>query len=245
MRKYKQYPNRSPLIIAHRGARKEAPENTIPAFARAIELGADGIEFDVLLTRDKVPVVTHNDDLSILTNHKGFVRDMPLAAIKSLSAGFQIPTLAEALGAIRECNILAIAEIKAQPGLHAEVAEIIGRTIRDFGLRGPFMISSSSLQILRELKHSHPKIPRALIIRKKSFSFLHSYFFARLAGVSAIHPCLAAMSDGMVRRARGLRMQIAAWTANTPDDFERCLALGVDGIITDDVSAARDYIKKA
>lgn len=236
-------PNHPPLLIAHRGARREAPENTIPAFKRALELGADGIEFDVMLTSDRVPVVTHNDDLNILTDHKGFVRDTPLAVIRSLSANFQIPTLAETLEAIRGHDILVIAEIKAQAGLHSESARIIGDEINNF--RGRFMVSSSCFRILYELKKRHPKIPRALIIKKRSFSFLRAYFFGRVAGVEAIHPSLGAATEDFIRRVRKMNLRVDAWTANTPRDFEKCLALGVDGIITDDIAGARGYLESS
>lgn len=243
-----------PIIIAHRGARREAPENTIPAFERALELGADGIEFDVLLTKDKVPVVTHNDVLSILTDRKGFIRDTTFEALNDIdfgrhfsaqTAGIKIPTLNEVIETIRGHNVLTIAEIKAQPGLHATAVNIVGAAISAAKMRGPVLISSSSKRIVWELKRRYPNISRAIIIRNRDFSFLRANFFAKVAGVSAIHPCLGQISAEMVSRAHKKSLRIDAWTVNTAEDFERCLAFGVDGIITDDVAFAKKYFSLA
>ena len=97
------------LIIGHRGASADAPENTLAAFNRAFELGADGIELDVTLTKDGIPVVIHDDRVDRTTNGRGLVKEMTLAQIKQLDAGAwfaekyrgeKIPTLAETLTAI-------------------------------------------------------------------------------------------------------------------------------------------------
>ncbi|MBI3536498.1 MAG: hypothetical protein HY070_02885, partial [Chloroflexi bacterium] len=106
-----------PLIIAHRGASAEAPENTLAAFTRAFELGADGIELDVTLTKDNIPVVIHDDTVNRTTNARGVVSEMLLAEIKQLDAGSwkdakyrgeKIPTLEETLRAIPTTKIVNI-----------------------------------------------------------------------------------------------------------------------------------------
>lgn len=241
------------MIIAHRGARREAPENTLPAFERALELGADGIELDVLLTKDNVPVVTHNDDLSILTERRGFIHDLNFSELEEIDfgghfgeawRGTPIPTLSEAIQLIGGRKMLTIFEIKAQPRLHSISAKTIGGIVSGAGMRGPVIVSSSSLKIIRELKSAHPAMPRAIIIRNRDFSFLRASFFAKVAGVSAIHPCLKTISAEMVSRAHKRGLRVDAWTANTAEDFERCVRLGVDGIITDDIALAMRYFNR-
>lgn len=245
---------RIPIIIAHRGARREAPENTLPAIKRALDLGAGGIEFDCLLTKDKVPVVTHNDDLSILTHYRGYAHATPFATVRSLdvgshhsaaTAGVTMPTLTEALEAIEPHEVLTIVEIKAQPGMISSAANLIGGIVGDLKMRGPLMISSANLRLLHELGRRHPKIPRAVIIKGKVFSFFRSAVFARLEGLCSVHTRLSALSPGLVERMHRRGREVHAWTANEPDEFDLCLALEVDGVITDDVALARRYIEDA
>lgn len=245
--------NCSPLIIAHRGARREAPENTLPAFERAIELGADGIELDVLLTKDNVPVVTHNDDLSILTDRRDFIHDLNFSELEEIDfgghfgeawRGTPIPTLSEAIQLIGRHKILAIFEIKAQSGLHAISVNIIGAAVSAAKMSGPVLISSSSKRIVWELKRRYPNIPRAIIIRNRDFPFLRANYFAKVAGVSAIHPCLKIATPEMVANAHKKGLRVDAWTANTEADFRRCVELGVDGIISDDVALTMKYFNR-
>jgi glycerophosphoryl diester phosphodiesterase len=105
------------LILGHRGASADAPENTLAAFNRAFELGADGIELDVTLTKDDVPVVIHDDKVDRTTNGRGLVKEMTLDQIKQLDAGAwfgekyrdeKIPTLAETLNAIGSRGLVNI-----------------------------------------------------------------------------------------------------------------------------------------
>lgn len=240
-----QHMQRRPIVIAHRGANREAPENTLPALQRALDLGAQGIEFDVLLTKDKVPVLGHNDDLSKLSPLNGYAHATPFAALRSLdvgshfgaaSAGITMPTLAEALELIRFHDVTTIVEIKAQPRMTVSAAELIGGITSDFRMRGPLVISTSSPGIIRELKRRHPQIPRALILKRRAFSFFGATLFARLRKLSGIHVSLGALSPSLVKRVHQRGGQVCAWTVNTPDEIDRCIAYEVDGLITDDVA---------
>src|SRR5438093_10169319 len=100
---------KKPLVIAHRGASERAPENTLAAFSLAYDLGADGIELDVHLSRDRVPVVIHDDTLERTTDGNGRVRALGILELKRLDAGGwkgeafkgeKIPTLAEVVDAL-------------------------------------------------------------------------------------------------------------------------------------------------
>jgi len=244
-------PRRRPMIIAHRGASREAPENTLHAIRSAIERGADGVEIDVLLTLDRVPIVTHNDDLSVLTGHRGYAHLTPFATVRSLDvgihhsaafAGTTMPTLTEALDAMASEPVHAIVEIKPQPGLAASAAELIGGIVQDFRMKGGITISSSSIRILSELKQRHPGIPRALIVRQRAFALAACPALVRINKLSGIHASLSAVTPWLVGRMKRSGVQILAWTANSPDEFDHCIALEVDGIITDDVAGARGHV---
>ncbi|MFS8071823.1 MAG: glycerophosphodiester phosphodiesterase, partial [Byssovorax sp.] len=112
----------TPLVIAHRGDSARRPENTLASFASALEIGAEIVEFDVHLTRDGHVVVLHDALVDRTTDGTGAVRDMTLAEVRQLSAGYpsrfgdqyrgeRIPTLAEVLGHIRD-RAIGMIEIK-------------------------------------------------------------------------------------------------------------------------------------
>ncbi|HEX9075950.1 MAG TPA: glycerophosphodiester phosphodiesterase family protein, partial [Anaerolineae bacterium] len=138
------------LIIAHRGASNWAPENTLAAFQRACALGADGIELDVTLTRDGVPVVIHDDTVDRTTNGKGAVAQMTLEEIRSLDAGSwysaefrgeKIPTLAGVLQAVGQCGLVDI-ELKGTK-LKADGLEAAAiRAVESAGMHERVILSS-------------------------------------------------------------------------------------------------------
>jgi glycerophosphoryl diester phosphodiesterase len=151
----------SPLVIAHRGASIEAPENTLLAFARALELGVDGIELDVQVTRDGIPVVFHDYTLTRLTGTRGRLADRTWAELRSLRVrGEPIPTLAEALSLTRKRCILQIEIKKGAP-----VAPILA-AIRKTASTKYVILASFEPDILRQAATLAPKLPRMLIADK-------------------------------------------------------------------------------
>lgn len=242
-----------PLLIAHRGAKREAPENTIPAFERAIGLGADGIEFDVVLTKDRVPLVTHNDDLSILTHFDGFAHQTPFSMIKSLDFGSHfrpsfanvtVPTLTEVLELLQPHELSILCELKSQPGMAFHIAELVGGIVSDFRFRKSITLSCSHPKILYYLKRLYPNIPRALIIKKKrAFSFLRAGLFAKFLEVSELHPSLPVAGKRFVGKAHKNGWWVYTWTINEPEEIDHCISLGVEGIITDDIAMAKSHVQ--
>src|SRR5579862_4654549 len=148
----------SPLVIAHRGASSEAPENTLRAFTRALELGVDGIELDVQVTRDGVPVVFHDFTLTRLTGTRGRLADRTWAELQKLRVGGEpIPTLADALSLTRGRCILQIEIKKGAP-----VAPVLA-AIRKTASTKDVILASFDSDILREAAALAPKLPRMLI----------------------------------------------------------------------------------
>lgn len=228
----------SPLIIAHRGARDAAPENSVAAFRRAIELGADGIELDTLLTRDNVPVVTHNDDLSILTHKQGLIHKSLYREVSIHS----IPSLAEVLKLIAAHDIFTIIEIKAQPSRHRLAAKIVGQAVIDQAMTGHVIISSFSPKIIYWLRRLYPEIPRAFIVKRGRLALLKTIVIGILCRISAVHVGTRALTAKLVASAQKRHWQVDPWTVNTEEDIERCMKLGVHGMITDDVPFVQSYL---
>ncbi len=242
---------RETKLIAHRGAKREAPENTIPAFKRALELGCDGIEFDVVLTKDRVPIITHNNDLSILTSNDGLVHNTPFSMIKNLDFGshfrlsfshITVPTLTEVFELLQPHDISIICEIKPQPGLAFHAAQLVGGIVSDFRFRQPITISSRSPKILHYLKKMSPQLQRAIIVRKKPFSFLRSNVYDKYLEVAEYHICYPLLKKSRVKKLQEQDKKVSAWTVNKEKDFNHCFELGVNSIITDDIGFAKKYL---
>jgi glycerophosphoryl diester phosphodiesterase len=168
------------LCIAHRGASIEAPENTLRAFQRALELGVDGIELDVQVTRDGIPVVFHDFTLTRLTGTRGRLTDRTFAELQKLRVrGEPIPTLAEALSLTRKRCILQIEIKKGAP-----VAPILA-VIRKTASTKNVILASFEPDILREAATLAPKLPRMLIVDKPRRFYTKAAKIANLSRTQA------------------------------------------------------------
>jgi glycerophosphoryl diester phosphodiesterase len=244
-----------PRVIAHRGARLEAPENTLPAFRRALELGAEGVEFDVQLTSDNVPVVIHDDELGRITGVRAHLHRTPFEMVRSLDAahhfpdkafaGTRIPTLTEALELLAPHDILTNIEIKHQKRREADAVDAVGQALRAVRMRGPVIISSMNVRVVHELGRRHPDIPRALIIRSPFLFFTVSpiALFARYEKLAALHPFIGVIGQKNTVRMQRAGYAVNVWTVNHPREIDACLALGVDGVVTDDVAFVKRYLR--
>jgi len=240
--------NGTPLILGHRGALDQAPENTMPAFERAQELAAGGFELDVRLTKDGVPVVMHDEELLRTTGASGTVGGTTLEELRALDAGswfdpkFQdcrVPTLEEVLEHFASHHLRIVMEIKEQPGRQREAAQVIGAIITRHRFRHTPIISSSSTDLVREFYRAHPHIERALIIKTKLFSFLRTVLFANLYRIGGVHVRETALTSTLVGFCRRLGLHILMWPATTPEAVAQAVAFGVEGIIADDITMAQ------
>ena len=231
---------KKPLIYAHRGDTSKASENTLAAFEHALNLGADGIEFDVMLANDDTAVVTHNNDLSILTKTSGLVQENSAKKLQALG----IPSLSEVLDFFAGKNLSLILEIKSQKGNANKAAQVIGKSIEKFSKDNDITCSSFSLPILFNLHSTYPHLKLAIISKFKLFApQILSVFSAQLE-ISALTPMLSTISPKLRQMARTKNIPLIAWTVNTQQDIQHSLDLELDGIITDDVSRAKTLIQK-
>jgi glycerophosphoryl diester phosphodiesterase len=220
-----------PLVIAHRGASGCRPENTLPAFALAVEQGADMIETDLHRTRDGAVVVTHDEELAGLGGHGG-VDDATLAQVRALDAGGgeRVPTLEEALDAFGP-RIAFNLELKRgvrgeHPGLEGAALVAVERR----GLLARTLFSSFYDPVLHRLRD---------LCREARIGLLLSRRFpdgalarARSLGAEALHPEASLVDGELVRAAHGEDLAVYAYTVDDPDAMRRLLDLGVDGLFT-------------
>lgn len=244
-----------PFIIAHRGACKYAPENTIPAIRKAVALGVDGIEIDVQLTRDKVPVIIHSNELTPHTTTYDFVHRTALRALRTIDVGShfapdfyqeRIPTLEEALEVLRPSRLLINLELKSQPHWHAGLEDRVVRTVRAMGLAERTLLSSFSPLTMMKLRYLAPEIPRGLLLAtNQAFLFLQAKFFGKFSKIAMLLPAAGSVTPGLMALAKRAGWQVVAWTVNDREAIQRLTALGVDGLITDDPVLVREVVGPA
>ena len=226
-------------IIAHRGASGEYPENTLLAFAKAIEQGADALELDVRVTADGVPVVLHDAALDRTTDRSGLVRRLPLDQVRRADAGRgqAVPTLAEVLEHFPATPL--IIEIKTP-----EAAAPVLSVLRAQGAGGRVLVGA----------FEHPSLApfeRAAVARAASRREVARFWLAARwsGGSSAVSwraftvprrwGWLAVVDRRFVAAARRRGIPVHVWTVNDPSQARALRELGVCGIITDDPGRMR------
>jgi len=215
------------LVIAHRGASAEEKENTLPAFERAIELGADYVEFDVQAASDGGLVVFHDLRLDRLTPARGPLRARPLAELRELG----IPTLEEVLE-LTAGRIGVMAELKS-PWLFRR-HDIVGRSVH---LLGPdAVVVSFSRNAILETRRLRPKL-RTVQHVGFGTSIRAAAGFAWAAGFEDSR----VTTRGIVR-AHALGLQALVYTVNEPSRLLALQANGVDGVFTDRPGLARETL---
>lgn len=233
-------------IWAHRGASADAPENTLPAFALAIDQGADGIELDVQLTHDGRVVVIHDETLDRTTNGHGWVKDHSLAELKRLDASAgrpgspptTIPTLDEVFELIERSPLAVNIELKDSrvpyPGLPEKVLDLIQRR----GWNHRVMISSFNHMTLARVRQLDSSTSTGLLFADVLYE---PWNYAQQLWATALHPNLAYVDyvPDVVAEAHSYLLEVNVWTVDQADDIDRMLAAGVDGIISDYPARAR------
>ena len=228
------------LNIAHRGASAVAPGNTLAAFEKAVELGADGAEFDVQPSSDGVPVVIHDFTVDRTTDSSGRVAEMSLAQLKELDAGAafsptfagqRVPTLAEVLEAIGGQLLLNV-ELKSASLCDLRLEEAVVAQVKRHGLENRVLFSSFNPYSLRRVKRLEPRIPVGLIYGPDLPLPLRRAWLAPLILHEARHPKHTMVDAGYMAWARRRGYKVNTWTVDDADEMHLLIALGVDGIIT-------------
>jgi glycerophosphoryl diester phosphodiesterase len=230
-----------PLIFAHRGACKVAPQNTLPAFQAAMSLGADGVELDVHYSSDGKLMVIHNMTLEATTNGSGRVTALTSEELRNLDAGShfgpqfigtRIPLLDEVLDLCKG-KLLVNIELKSLESPTANIGVDVVRTVRAHGMSDQVVISSFNPLALRRAKKAGPEIECALLTAPDLPGWMRSSLTLWYSRTNSIHPEFPMIDEAYMAWARRRRMPVRAWTVNEEADIRRMIALGVDSIITD------------
>ncbi len=264
-----------PRIFAHRGASTVAPENTLPAFEKALELGADGIELDAQATADDRLVVLHDYNLERTTTGTGPLRTRTLAQLAGIDAGIRfdsafsgtpIPTLEQVFDLVGDCCVVNV-EIKNMDWNGGREPEPLARLIQRRRLHDQVIVSSFNPIALRRMRQLDPSIPLGLLyfdrpphsangeksllqkVRSLPLRDLLLYlcrpWLSRGLAPEALHPYFTSIDAQLVAKARSRGQQVNAWTVNSGAEARRLAGLGVDAIITDIPDAISKELSQA
>ena len=240
-----------PLFLGHRGAAGEAPENTWPAFERAKAAGMHGFEMDVLLTRDGIPVGVHDLTLQRIAGGHGAIQAMSFAALSRLDvgshfhprfAGERIPRLEDVLDRFGKDLILDL-EIKGLSPFTEGLEEVVIKLLRERDLLDTVIISSFNPLIVKRVKTMEPRIRTGYNYISDSIKNLRRAWFAPFIAPYSKHPQPRQVDAAYVERQHKKGVKVIPWGVDEPEDIQRLLALGVDGLISDFPSRLQELVK--
>ena len=232
-----------PLWIAHRGAGKLAPENTLAAFRVGAAYGYRAFECDVKLSADEVPFLLHDATLERTTPERGAAGERPWSELSRIDAGGwhsrafagePLPSL-EAVARYVQRNGFALnLEIKPTPGQEQRTGVVVGQACARLwqGCATPLLFSSFRPEALAGARETAPLVPRALLLDTPWPGWLD---MAQSLGCVAVVTNHGLMDAALLARLHGAGLRALCYTVNDPAEARRLVALGIDGIITDAV----------
>ena|SRR5699024_10646304 len=237
-------------IIAHRGASKYAPENTLPSFQLAYELGADEIETDIHLTKDNIPVLIHDETIDRTTNHRGYFKDFTFHQLKSLDAGnwfakefagTPILSLEELLTWIKDKHLSLTIKLKNNKIEYAHIEEIVYEMLKSFQMLDRATISTFNKASVKRLSHTHRNI--ALLLSKRERNLIPR---VKELGANAIHIKHSLLKLHLIKQSKQEKISVRVYTVNKARHMLKCIKYRCSGIITDVPDKAvslRNFIK--
>jgi glycerophosphoryl diester phosphodiesterase len=253
------------LVHGHRGARAARPENTLAGFQYAIDAGADFLELDVAVTRDNVPVVSHdptpNAEICSGPGPARPIREMTLAELRRWDCGSKvnpafpkqqpapgarIPTLDEALALGRRGSFGFNIELKISPDkpqwtpAPEAFARMAAEAVRRHKLERRVIVQSFDFRTVAALKKAAPEMKLSALWNSGPRDFVS---IGRETGARIVAPHFSLVTPEQVRAAHQADLEVVPWTANDPAEWNRLIAAEVDAIITDDPAALIAHLK--
>ncbi len=224
--------NKEILNIGHRGAKGHIAENTLESIQKAIDLGVDGVEIDVFRCASGEIVVFHDKKLNRLTNSTGFIEEMTISSLNSVlvEGKYKIPTLEEVLTLI-DGKILLNVELKGK-----NTAEKTALILKNFVSNtkwesSQLIVSSFNWDELKIFKNENTNIPIGVLNKKNTLNEVLD--IAIKLDAVAIHPNFSSLNQKIVDTIHDSGFKIYSWTINNPEEINKAINFGIDGIITD------------
>lgn len=225
-------------VFAHRGFSGKYPENTMLAFEKAIQAGADGIELDIHESRDGQLVIIHDENLFRTTGVKALVSDLDLQELTTIRAArtqadafdTTIPSFREYCDFAAQHHFITNIEIKTNATWYPEIEAKALAMIYDFGLQDRVIISSFNWLSITRVRQLDPAIPCALLY---CFSVPTNLpLQAHSCGVQYLHPDFKLLNENTVLQCKGAPIGLNVWTVNTPEQMQQLIKWDVSGVIT-------------
>ena len=226
------------INYAHRGASGYFPENTMMAFEKAIELGADGVETDVQMTKDGELVLIHDEQVNRTTNGIGFVKDYLYKDLSKLDAGARfnekfrgkkIPTLEELLTFAKEKDILLNLELKTGIVLYPGIEEKLIDLIYQYKLQDKVILSSFNHYSMVHCKEIAKEIKTGLLY---TAGLYEPQVYCKFTGADAIHPYFYSINKDIIEKVKKAGILVNPYTVNDEKVMINLIKAGVDGLIT-------------
>lgn len=216
-----------PEKISHRGAHQTLPENSIPAFLRAIDLGADAIELDVHATSDGVVIVHHDPDVNASGAARRKIADLSAPELSQfpLAHGVEIPTLQAVLDAIGD-KAKVYVEIKA-----TDIEPLVVRCIRESGAN--CAVHAFDHRVVKNVKRIFPAIRIGVLEVGRHIDPVAALV---AAGAEDLWQEVSFIDEELVERVHSIRGRVIAWTSDEAEEWETLNAFGVDGICTNRIA---------
>jgi glycerophosphoryl diester phosphodiesterase len=229
---------RGPLVLGHRGASADAPENTLAAFRLALAQGADGVELDAWRCATGEVVVGHDEDTARVSGVALRVPDAPLAALRALDVGGwkgdafrgeRMPLLSEVLEALP--GAVVNVELKSRGG-DLRLARAAARVVARAGAATRVLVSSFDWRLLVAFRLAAPDVPVGLLFDGDRPWKLALAAGVRLMGPSAVHPERTLATEERVRAWARRGLAVNVWTVDDPAEARALAAMGAAGLIT-------------
>jgi len=246
-------PNKKPYVWAHRGASGYCPENTMPAFEKAIELGADGIELDIQETKDGEIVICHDEKINRTSDGKGYLKDFTLTQLREFDfskgrvqkgyEGTKISTMKEVFELIKPTNLTINIELKTGVVSYKGLEEKIINMTEKYGFTDRVTFSSFNHYSIKRIKELRP-------YAKCGFLYMDGTIgmpaYCRFHKIEALHPAFYNMRyDGFLEDCIKNNIELNVWTVNEEEHMVTCIKSGVNAIITNYPDRAVDIIKNS
>lgn len=239
-----------PIIYAHRGAKGYRPENTMAAFKLAMEMGADGIETDIHLSKDGYLVLIHDEKVDRTTTKKGYIKDMTLDQIKLLDAGSkfseefageEIPTLEELIILTKDTDIILNIEIKNNKMNYPKIEEKLVELIKKYKIEERVIISSFNHNTIYKIKELDENLKTGILYSR---NIKRPIRFAKNIKADALHPKHKRVDFKLMIKAKLTGLEINTFTINNTKQMNKMFKYRVDGIITDYPDKAIEFRKR-
>jgi glycerophosphoryl diester phosphodiesterase len=240
-----------PVIFAHRGASRYAPENTLAAFSLAVQQGAEAVELDAKLTADGQIVVFHDQTLARTTKAAGKIQEKTLAELKRLDAGSHfdqryqsepIPTLGEVFEAVGNRAFINV-ELTNYAAPFDDLPQKVAYLVRLHKLERGVMMSSFNPIALIKTKRLLPEVPIGLLAFEGKRGFWTRSWIGTWLDYDALHPEVSDVQADIINRVHTHNRRVHTYTVNDPDVMKRLFDLEIDGIFTDDPPLAMQVFR--